>query len=194
MVTGTSGMDAWLCGTLRVDASLTSTVEDILMTIAHLQRLYTYNQWANQRVWDCVLKLNEEQFRQHSSYSVGSVHEQLVHTLEVERLWLDRVQGKTPDPWRGIDIISNRPQIRSEWDLIEVKWQQYLAALSEAALNEEITFISITGNARRVMQRWEGIMQAINHATDHRAQTLALIHQMGGESVAQDLAFFVWGL
>jgi uncharacterized damage-inducible protein DinB len=37
-------------------------------------------------------------------------------------------------------------------------------------------------------------MYIITHAVDHRAQILAGIHRLGGETVMQDLIRFVWGL
>ncbi len=35
-------------------------------------------------------------------------------------------------------------------------------------------------------------MQVINHGTDHWAQTLALIHQVGGQTLEQDFIFYAW--
>ena len=40
----------------------------------------------------------------------------------------------------------------------------------------------------------EGLLQVCNHATDHRAQTLAAIHSHGGETVEQDLLIYAFEL
>ena len=45
-------------------------------------RLFDYNFWAG------VEQLSTSQFDQPTDYSIGSVHEQVVHMLEVEWLWL----------------------------------------------------------------------------------------------------------
>jgi uncharacterized damage-inducible protein DinB len=38
----------------------------------------------------------------------------------------------------------------------------------------------------------DSLMQILNHSTDHRAQILSLIHQLGGATIAQDLIFYSW--
>ncbi|MCL4256033.1 MAG: damage-inducible protein DinB, partial [Anaerolineae bacterium] len=49
--------------------------------------LYLYNFWANRRVWDCILTLTDEEFFRELSYSIGSIHMQVAHTLAVEAWW-----------------------------------------------------------------------------------------------------------
>jgi uncharacterized damage-inducible protein DinB len=34
-------------------------------------------------------------------------------------------------------------------------------------------------------------LHVINHGTDHRAQILAMLNQLGGETVEQDLIFYL---
>ncbi len=39
---------------------------------------------------------------------------------------------------------------------------------------------------------WESLYQVLNHSTDHRAQTLAQIYRVGGETIAQDFVYYTW--
>jgi uncharacterized damage-inducible protein DinB len=120
------------------------------------------------------------------------VHEQLVHTMGAEWLWLQRVKEESPVPFLSAADYPTRESIRSKWDAVERNWREYVGALRDEQLDEIFTFISINGNARREIARWEALSTIINHSTDHRAQTMALIHQLGGKTVEQDFVFYTW--
>lgn len=162
------------------------------MNTAYFRRLFDYNYWAHQRVWDCVMQLSEEQFTRPCDYSIGSVHAQIVHTMSAEWLWLTRVRGaaipRIPPP----EEYPTREVIRVRWDEIEREWRSYVDGLKDEDLEKRIEYVSVTGNTKRISVVCDSIMQILNHSTDHRAQILALIHQLGGKTIAQDLIFYSW--
>jgi len=162
------------------------------MKAVHYRRLFDYNNWAHRRVWDCVTPLTDEQFRRPCDYSIGSLHEQLVHTMGAEWLFLQRVQGISPTSIPEPDRYPTREAIREHWDTIAADWRTYLNGLRDAALDGKLTFTSINGRTQRTMPLWEMLTQILNHSTDHRAQTLALIHQLGGKTLEQDFIFYAW--
>ena len=63
------------------------------MNAERFRKLFDYNYWAHRRVWECVESLSESQFVQPCDYSVGSIHDQEVHTMSAEWLWLSRING-----------------------------------------------------------------------------------------------------
>jgi uncharacterized damage-inducible protein DinB len=40
--------------------------------------------------------------------------------------------------------------------------------------------------------RWEILAHVVNHGTDHRAQILSLLFQLGAPTVEQDLILYLW--
>ena len=40
--------------------------------------------------------------------------------------------------------------------------------------------------------RREVLLHMVNHGTDHRAQILARLHELGAETVEQDLMLYLW--
>lgn len=162
------------------------------MNASHFRRLFDYNYWAHQRLWTCAVKLSDEQFYRPSDFSVGSVHQQLVHTMGAEWLWLQRARVVTPDPFPAATDYPTRDSIRARWDQVEREWRGYVGGLRDEQLDEIFTFTSINGNAKREIARWEALSTIINHSTDHRAQTMALIHHLGGRTVEQDFVFYTW--
>lgn len=162
------------------------------MNAAYFRRMFDYTYWAHRQVWACITELNDEQYNRPCDYSVGSVHEQVVHTMGAELLWLQRVCRVAPDPFLSATDFPDRDAVRARWDQIEADWGAFAAGLQDEHLAENIEYVSISGNTRRVQPLWEGLTQIINHATDHRAQTLALIHQVGGRTIEQDFVFYSW--
>jgi uncharacterized damage-inducible protein DinB len=160
------------------------------MNLDHVQRMVAYTFWANRRVWDYVMKLDEDHYHQPSTYSIGSVHEQVVHTMEVEMLLLRRVSGAAPAPLHKPDAFPTREAVRARWDEIEAAWLAHLPSLTEADLERTVEYISVSRGTQFRNRVWELLFQWFNHSTDHRAQILALIHQLGGETGAQDFLFY----
>ena len=155
-------------------------------------RLFDYNLWANQKVWGYVMSLSEEQFKQPSDYSIGSVHQQIVHMMDAEAVWLARVKGAAPEIFHEADVFPTRESIRARWDQVEANWRAYLNSLPDGDLHGTAEYISRTDKLLHRTPLWESLMQIINHSTDHRSQTLALIHQLGGETGAHDFVFYTW--
>lgn len=112
--------------------------------------------------------------------------------MGVEWLFLQRVQGISPTSIPEAQEYPTREAIRQQWDGIASDWQPFLANLSSEALDGSITFTSFNGRTQRTIPLWEMLSQMLNHSTDHRAQTLALIHQVGGKTLEQDFIFYAW--
>ncbi len=162
------------------------------MSANHYRRLFEYNDWANRRLWECIIPLTDEQFRRPNNFSIGSIHEQVVHLMGVEWLFLQRVQGISPTSIPLVEEYPTRDAIRQQWDGITSDWLPYLVYLNDEALDGSITFTSFNGRTQRTMPLWEMLSQMLNHSTDHRAQTLAVIHQVGGKTLEQDFIFYAW--
>jgi uncharacterized damage-inducible protein DinB len=160
------------------------------MTAEHFRTLFDYNFWAHRQVWDCVMQLNEAQYRQPCDYSIGSVHEQLAHTLAAERLWLGRARQDTAPVFPSSEEFPDRAALRAAWDALEGEWRTFVAGLNDTDLDTTITYRTLSSGATLQTPLWLILSHILNHGTDHRAQTLALIHQVGGKTVAQDLMLY----
>ena len=155
-------------------------------------RLFDYNFWADRKVWDHISALSEEQFKRPSDYSIGSVHKQVVHLMDVEAVWLARVRAAAPEIFHEAEVFPTREAIRALWDDVEAAWRTYLNSLPDGELQGVAEYISRTDGLLYRTPLWESLMQIINHSTDHRSQILALIHQLGGETSAHDFIYYTW--
>lgn len=153
-------------------------------------RLWSYNLWANHKLWGYVMALAGEQFERPSDYSIGSVHKQVIHMMDAESVWLARVRGTAPEIFHDAADFPTRESIRARWDAVEAAWQAYLNTLPDGDVQGVIEYFNQTKTQQFRTPLWEILAHVVNHATDHRAQVLALIHQLGGETGPQDLIAF----
>jgi uncharacterized damage-inducible protein DinB len=151
--------------------------------------LVDYNYWANRKVWDCVMRLSDEQFTQDLDYSIGSIFVQCVHTMGVESWWFTFLQtGKLE--FLELEDFPNRAAIRTKWDEVETMARAYAASLTPSELEREVT--PDFWENKPAIKVWEAILQITNHSTDHRAQMLAGLHRLGAPTISQDVLDYIF--
>jgi len=162
------------------------------MNLETIQLLYDYTYWAHQRVWECAIQLDDEAFYRSLDYSIGSIHSQLVHTMGAEWIWFSRLQGVSPTAILKNDDYPTRDAIRTKWDSIESEVYDFLTTLDSKRLSEKFSYSNTKGTVYE--DSVVGVLiHVVNHGTDHRAQILAMCHQLGGPTVEQDLISYLRG-
>lgn len=162
------------------------------MNLESMRKLYDYDRWANQKVWDCVEKLSEAQFKQKHDYSAGSVYNQVYHLMTSE-LWALKIFGVDTDAeFKTLkqDDFPTRAAIHAQWDGYVRRVQDHLNALTDPKIQAEIAMPLGSGLVLKAPM-WEFLMSMIDHSADHRAQILARIHQLGGETCEQGYFFYL---
>lgn len=160
------------------------------MNIEYIRMMFDYNYWAHRQVWACVMELTETQFRENIAYSHGSVHNQVVHTMSAESVWLERLKGTSPRHLFKPSDYPSRHAIRRKWDEIESDFRAYLQSLTEDQLSQNISYQQTSGEPE-IEPLWAMLVHVVNHGTDHRAQTLAVMGTLGGPTVEQDLIIYL---
>jgi uncharacterized damage-inducible protein DinB len=160
-----------------------------MINMDHVRVLYDYNYWAHRKVWGCAMTLSEEAFTRDLAYSMRSIRGQLVHTMGAERLWFARMRGVMPTTMAKEDEFSTRDLIRHEWDLVEHDIRVYLQSVTNEMLTQPFRYQTMKGDAHE-QPMWQILLHVLNHATDHRAQTLAMLHQLGAPTVEQDMIYY----
>lgn len=158
------------------------------MNAADFRQFYEYHFSENRRLWDCCLALTGEAFARPAGYSRGSVKDQVLHMMSAENYWFSGLRGlEMPDDLVPADF-PDRPSIRARWDVIEAGMRSYLAGLTDAALAAR----PFPGTEDEILVCWQVLLHTANHATDHRAQLLRLLNDLGVETGAQDYIFYLF--
>jgi uncharacterized damage-inducible protein DinB len=153
------------------------------------RHFYGYHFAANRKIWDrYVMPLSQEQFTQHVDYSHGSVRDQIVHLMSVDDAWFSDLRGvDVPNPLDPADF-ADRERIRAYWDQVEQRMRAYLAELRDEMLFEK----PFPAGEDEDLIVWQVLLHVVNHGTDHRAQLLRLLNDLGVETEYQDYIFYVY--
>jgi uncharacterized damage-inducible protein DinB len=152
------------------------------------RHFYNYHFTQNRNIWDTyITPLSDEQFTQNDTYSHGSVRNQIVHLMNVDDAWFSELRGdalpESLDP-----AVVDRDSIRMHWDAVEQRMRDYLAELRDDMLFEK----PITEEEDKDLVAWQVLLHVVNHGTDHRAQLLRLLNDLGVKTVSQDYIFYVY--
>ena len=139
-----------------------------------IDTLFRHNLWANTKLFEQCALLSEEQLNSTVIGTYGSIFDTLEHIANAERSYWHRL--KTGQPFR-------KPEGAPKPTIAELQ----VSILSSGAGLIEIapTIQPLDG----VEVNWEGsprtvpnaviLTQVINHATEHRAQIMVMLTQLG---------------
>lgn len=155
------------------------------MSVEHFLDLYRYTFWANRRVWECVVTLDDAQFDAPADYSIGSIHNQVAHTFGVEYWWFHFLKEDALI-FVTDEMITDRDSIRAAWDALETYILDFIASLTPEALERKVKPSFWEEEDLASISVWQAMTQVAMHSMDHRSQTLALLHKLGAPTVEQD--------
>jgi uncharacterized damage-inducible protein DinB len=157
------------------------------MNAAAFRHFFEYHFGENRKIWDeYIQSLSDEQFTQDVKYSHGSVRDQIVHLMSVDDAWFSQLRGvANPD---SLDRAADREAIRAYGDDVERSMRDYLATLRDEMLFEK----PFADGEDKDLILWQVLLQVGNHGTDHRAQLLRLLSDLGVKTVSQDYIFFAY--
>ncbi|MGZ3610958.1 MAG: DinB family protein [Ktedonobacteraceae bacterium] len=145
-----------------------------------LPDLFKYNLWANLRLLDACEHLSDAQLDATTNGTFGSVRETLMHLFSAEEGYARALTGTSPTPllrefttFPGLDLLRQRAE-RSAEALIKVAEQGNLSQI--------LHLDGGTYDAPAIIV----VIQAINHAIDHRSQISTLLSQQGIEPPGLD--------
>ncbi len=162
------------------------------MNAESIRTLFQYHHWANRQVWECVEGLSNVQFKRVHDYSIGSVYNQVFHLMANELYTLSLFEPRLYAAYANLkqSDFPARVSIRTHWDYYISRVNVALGNLTDSRLQSIVPMPSKQGTALEA-PLWQTLMCMINHATDHRAQILALMHQMGGKTCEQGMFFYL---
>ena len=135
-----------------------------------LSDFFQYNLWANLRLLEACAHLSDAQLDATTKGTFGSVRETLMHLFAAEEGYVRDMTGTSPTPrleefttFAGFDELRRRAE-RSGNELITIAEQRDLS---------QILHLPGSYDARGIIV----LIQALNHAIDHRSQIATLLSQ-----------------
>ena len=145
--------------------------KEIIPMTTGLPDLYRYNRWANLRLLDACAELSDAQLDATTKGVYGSVRETLLHLFAGEEGYVRHFTGTSPAPrlreltdFPGLDELRRR----AEWSGTEL-----ITIAEQGDLSQIFSLDEGTYEAPAMIV----LIQAINHAIDHRSQIATLLSQ-----------------
>lgn len=150
---------------------------------------FTYHIAENRKLWDqYIVPLPQDLFVQPVAYSVGSIRDQIVHMVNVEDAWFSDLLGTAnPRPARDPADYAERDKLRQAWNAVEADMMDYLTVLQD-----DMLFTRPLSGEDANLLLWQILLHIANHGTDHRAQILRLLHDVGVRTGPQDYVFYAY--
>lgn len=113
---------------------------------------------------------------------------QILHIISTDRAWFHVLRGEAiPEDLAPVEF-SDRASIRAQWDRVEAMMREYLDSLRDEMLLTK-PFPAEEDENLIVCQ---ALMHVVNHGTDHRAQLLRVLNDLGVKTESQDYIFYVY--
>lgn len=158
------------------------------MDASAFRHFYDYHFSENRKLWEsCVSSLSDEQFTRSANYSHGSVRDQVVHLIRTDAVWFGDLRGRAiPEP-PNLGESHDRDGIRAFREVVEGMMREYLVGLQDDKLHTK----PLSGEDKDLLL-WQVLLHVANHGTDHRAQILRILSDLGVKTSSQDYIFYVY--
>ena len=138
-----------------------------------------FNRWVNRRFYALADGLGDADRKRDRGAYFGSIHNTLNHLLVVDRLWLDRLEGRSNDI-KGLDEVlhADFAALRAAREAMDERIIRYVAGLDAAALARPLRYKFFSGTEAETPVHLV-LITLFNHQTHHRGQLHALFTQAG---------------
>lgn len=146
-----------------------------------LQQYAAYNVWANKRILETANLLSEEQVNKEIVSSFPSVYKTVLHLMEVENVWWERLklaEYSTLNGW----FTGNFNELSKKLLALSQQWQEWINNADEA----NITHVFAYYNSKKEYFKqpvYEMLLHLFNHQTLHRGQLITMFRQLGVDKI-----------
>lgn len=160
------------------------------MTPELAQDLAKYNSWMNEKIFECVSQLSEDDRKRDLGAFFKSIHGTLNHILVGDKIWMDRFTGIS------FSVQSLDQELHDEFDALRndrIETDQsislFVANLTPEKLSSKLRYTSIVNPEPRQYELWFAVAHFFNHQAHHRGQVTTLLSQSGIDAGVTDLIF-----
>jgi uncharacterized damage-inducible protein DinB len=140
-----------------------------------LIELFKHNAWANQCLFDACEGLSDAQLDATAAGTFGSIRDTLMHIVGAQERYVAALAETGP-----VSVIRERTPFPGLAELRDGARTSGEALIELAAQAQSGATVTTTWRgADYTLPVWLLLLQAINHATEHRAQIAAILTQQG---------------
>ncbi|CAN5552948.1 DinB family protein [soil metagenome] len=151
----------------------------------HHIEMFGHNRWANLRLFDWCAGVHDALLDSSAPGTFGDARSTLVHLVSAEERYVELLTGdeipddqrlEIDDPFPGLELLRER---------IDASGQRLIAIAGSTPDDHIIEGTFLDGRSYR-LSATTLLIQAINHATEHRTHIMTVISQHGVEAPETD--------
>jgi uncharacterized damage-inducible protein DinB len=156
------------------------------MLVRTLEDLYTYNGWANARVFAVCEQVDQTRLGDAAPGTRGTIAQTLQHLVVVEDVYAHLLRGEP------IDTLASREEHDLGWFAgasaqLAKEYTAILHSADSAFLDDELRVPWFDFR----LTKHDGLLQVLSHSALHRAQVFSVLGQRGVEVPDLDYVDFV---
>lgn len=158
----------------------------------HFPLMARFNAWANERLYDCVARLPEAEYRREVGIFFGSVHNTLNHILVGDRIWIRRIE----EVEHGIEsldqiLYDDFEALRAARVEEDARLIKLVDGLAPEELSRPMRYHRMIGSGTEETRIGHILATLFNHQTHHRGQVHAVLTQAGITPPPLDVIFYL---
>jgi uncharacterized damage-inducible protein DinB len=148
---------------------------------SHFVQFASYNKWANARLYEAAIALDEVDYRRNVGAFFKSLSGTRNHLLLTDRIWMKRLTGEGDHP-NGLDAIirEDRLQLASARADEDERIIRFIKSLDETAITSLLEYSTTSGKPFE-QTRSEILAHLFNHQTHHRGQAHTILSLCTGK-------------
>jgi len=158
------------------------------MTLQEIKLLHAFNAWADNRIFDALAQLPEEQYRRDLKSSHGSIHGTVAHMVAAQKIWLDRWTGTPAATLTPAAGLANLEAVKALWQKVGLGLAQLLGTMSDKKLTETFTMVREGKTFNQVY--WQAMVHVVDHSSYHRGQIVTMLRQLGVKPPSTGMIMF----
>src|SRR5260370_8025412 len=128
-----------------------------------------YSFWASQRLLDAALNLTPQHTPRDYEPADGNVLGTLAHVFAGDRAWIARLEDNPRKTLLDPDD-RNLATLQREWPVVQQRWKQWAAALSDEGVSARLAYVDFRGNSWE-QPGWQIVLHVVHHVTHHHVHT-----------------------
>ena len=144
--------------------------------------LYDYDRWATGQVLDASLDLDADAWSAESVIGDRGIGGILVHALGAHERWRSGFEGRYRPPMREEAALPDPDELREAWEVEWLAIRSFIATLDEDRLDSSYAGAPL----------WQGMVQLINHDTQHRSEAAVILTAAGASPGDLDIVRFTF--
>ncbi len=159
-------------------------MKELLLQNAH------YNTWANKRVIDVLLKLEDHALDQEIVSSFPSLRATVSHTWSAEYIWLQRLQLAENPLWVESEFRGSMEQACNEWQNVSTQLIQFTERqYDDSAFGHVLQYYDRKKTSHKTPV-FQVLQHVFNHSTYHRGQMITMLRQAWSKEIFLLLILF----